>query len=211
MLGVPGLGLVRQRVTDPYAVSSGADSRRAYVADLDDPGLAPRGWAADRPPDTVHGATDMVVHAHCRCSSFWSPTWRLSRSPRRNCCDSCPSAYSSAIAAAILIQRRHAFRFKPATDSDSIPPCSPGDPAVMERHVDLCRRSKPATGRLCTSSQVRSDASNLPAVQSLGLLVQITRVAGAQLSLLSAARGAELFQDHSGSASPPAGRHRIGP
>src|SRR5690606_821078 len=41
---VPGTGLVRNRVTDPYSASLGTDSRRSYVADLDDPALKPDGW-----------------------------------------------------------------------------------------------------------------------------------------------------------------------
>src|SRR5690606_6200693 len=48
---VPGTGLVRSRVTDPYSASLGTDSRRSYVADLDDPALKPDGWdQAPRPP-----------------------------------------------------------------------------------------------------------------------------------------------------------------
>ncbi len=46
---VDGVGLVRNRVTDPYAVSLTTDSRRGYVADLDSPRLKPAGW--DRTPN----------------------------------------------------------------------------------------------------------------------------------------------------------------
>jgi pullulanase/glycogen debranching enzyme len=59
---VPGVGLVRQRVADPYSVSSGADARRSYVSGLDEPAVTPPGWAADRAPDTVRHATDMTVY-----------------------------------------------------------------------------------------------------------------------------------------------------
>src|SRR5690606_33837879 len=41
---VPGTGLVRNRVSDPYSVSLGTDSHRSYVADLDDAALKPDGW-----------------------------------------------------------------------------------------------------------------------------------------------------------------------
>src|SRR5690606_5561426 len=41
---VPGTGVVRNRVTDPYSVSLTADSKRSYVADLDAPALKPAGW-----------------------------------------------------------------------------------------------------------------------------------------------------------------------
>ena len=39
---VPGTGLARQRVTDPYAISLGTDSRRAWIGRLDDPRLQDR-------------------------------------------------------------------------------------------------------------------------------------------------------------------------
>ncbi len=41
-VAVPGVGLVRNRVTDPYAISLTTNSTRAYIADLDAPAcLAP--------------------------------------------------------------------------------------------------------------------------------------------------------------------------
>ncbi|MFZ5548216.1 MAG: alpha-1,6-glucosidase domain-containing protein [Pseudomonadota bacterium] len=59
---VPGTGWVRNRVTDPYAVSLTTDSKRAYIADLADPKLKPAGWDTHRAPDTVKANTDMVVY-----------------------------------------------------------------------------------------------------------------------------------------------------
>jgi pullulanase/glycogen debranching enzyme len=59
---VPGAGLVRNRVTDPYSASLNADSRRSYVADLASPALRPAGWQQHRTPDTVRHATDMSVY-----------------------------------------------------------------------------------------------------------------------------------------------------
>ena len=59
---VRGTGLVRNRVTDPYSVGLGADSRRSWIADLDDPALKPAGWdAAPRPP-ALAAQTDMSVY-----------------------------------------------------------------------------------------------------------------------------------------------------
>jgi pullulanase/glycogen debranching enzyme len=58
---VPGLGLVRNRVTDPYSLSLSSDSRRSYVADLDDPSLAPAGWNA-KPGPKLAAPTDMVIY-----------------------------------------------------------------------------------------------------------------------------------------------------
>ncbi len=59
---VPGVGLVRNRVTDPYAVSLGNESRRSYVADLADPALKPDGWDQHGFPDRVQAQTDMVIY-----------------------------------------------------------------------------------------------------------------------------------------------------
>jgi pullulanase/glycogen debranching enzyme len=59
---VPGVGLVRNRVSDPYSLSLGRDSRRSYVADLDAANLKPEGWADTAAPDTVHAQTDMVIY-----------------------------------------------------------------------------------------------------------------------------------------------------
>jgi pullulanase len=59
---VRGLGRVRQRVTDPYAVSLNADSRRAAVLDLDRADLKPADWDSAQPPTRVQHNTDMVVY-----------------------------------------------------------------------------------------------------------------------------------------------------
>ena len=59
---VPGVGLVRNRVTDPYSVSLGNDSQRSYVVDLDDPSLKPAGWDRHAFPDRVRAQTDMVIY-----------------------------------------------------------------------------------------------------------------------------------------------------
>jgi len=59
---VPGTGWVRNRVTDPYAVSLTTDSQRAYIANLADARLKPTGWDAHRAPDKVQANTDMVVY-----------------------------------------------------------------------------------------------------------------------------------------------------
>ncbi|HZH44775.1 MAG TPA: alpha-1,6-glucosidase domain-containing protein [Lysobacter sp.] len=59
---VPGTGLVRNRVTDPYSVGLNADSRRSYVADLDHDALKPAGWdTAPRPP-ALAAMTDLAVY-----------------------------------------------------------------------------------------------------------------------------------------------------
>jgi pullulanase/glycogen debranching enzyme len=59
---VPGVGVVRNRVTDPYAVSLTTDSKRAYIADLNSPTLKPRGWDEAPAPQRIKAATDMVIY-----------------------------------------------------------------------------------------------------------------------------------------------------
>ncbi|MEN9629366.1 MAG: hypothetical protein RJA10_2593 [Pseudomonadota bacterium] len=59
---MPGHGLLRQRVADPYAVSLGTDSRRAWVGRLDDPRLSPPGWATAPRPKPLQAPTDLVVY-----------------------------------------------------------------------------------------------------------------------------------------------------
>jgi pullulanase/glycogen debranching enzyme len=59
---VPGTGLVRNRVTDPYSISLTADSTRSYIADLDDAALKPAGWDATPRPAPLAAQTDMVIY-----------------------------------------------------------------------------------------------------------------------------------------------------
>ncbi|WP_036139128.1 alpha-1,6-glucosidase domain-containing protein [Aerolutibacter daejeonensis] len=59
---VPGTGLVRNRVTDPYSVSLTTDSRRSYIADLDAAALKPAGWDATPRPAPLAAQTDMVIY-----------------------------------------------------------------------------------------------------------------------------------------------------
>ena len=59
---VPGVGIVRNAVTDPYSVSLSADSRRGYVADLDAPALKPAGWDGAPRPAPLAAMTDLAVY-----------------------------------------------------------------------------------------------------------------------------------------------------
>lgn len=59
---VPGVGMVRNRVTDPYAVSLTTDSKRSYIADLNAASLKPAGWDGTPTPRKVRAQTDMVVY-----------------------------------------------------------------------------------------------------------------------------------------------------
>lgn len=58
---VPGTGIVRNRVTDPYSVALTADSRRSVVFDLDADALKPAGWDAQATP-VLAAPTDQVVY-----------------------------------------------------------------------------------------------------------------------------------------------------
>jgi len=59
---VDGAGIVRNLVTDPYAVSLTTDSKRAWIGRLDAPRLKPAGWDSTPVPQTVKNQTDMVVY-----------------------------------------------------------------------------------------------------------------------------------------------------
>lgn len=59
---VAGVGIVRNRVTDPYSVSLTTDSARSYIADLDDPALKPAGWDAAQRPPALESNTDMAIY-----------------------------------------------------------------------------------------------------------------------------------------------------
>ncbi|MCV2370846.1 alpha-1,6-glucosidase domain-containing protein [Roseateles oligotrophus] len=59
---VPGLGVVRNRVTDPYSVSLTTDSKRSFVANLQSPALKPSAWDSTPRPQRVKTSTDMVIY-----------------------------------------------------------------------------------------------------------------------------------------------------
>lgn len=59
---VPGTGVVRNRVTDPYSATLTADSRRSVVVDLDATALKPTGWDDAPRPAPLDAQTDMVIH-----------------------------------------------------------------------------------------------------------------------------------------------------
>ena len=59
---VPGIGLVRNRVTDPYSISLSANSKRSLVATLDDPALMPHGWKEAPRRPALPAQTDLVAY-----------------------------------------------------------------------------------------------------------------------------------------------------
>jgi pullulanase/glycogen debranching enzyme len=59
---VPGTGVVRNRVTDPYSVSLNTDSQRSYIANLNDAHFKPTGWDQHATPARVKAPVDMSVY-----------------------------------------------------------------------------------------------------------------------------------------------------
>ncbi len=74
---VRGKGLVRNLVTDPYALSLTTDSKRGYIADLNAAALKPPGWDATPRPQRVAHPVDMVIYElHVRDFSAGDATVR---------------------------------------------------------------------------------------------------------------------------------------
>ena len=59
---VRGVGRVRNRVTDPYALSLNTDSRRTWIGRLDAAAVTPPGWAQQATPQRVQSATDLAIY-----------------------------------------------------------------------------------------------------------------------------------------------------
>jgi pullulanase/glycogen debranching enzyme len=72
---VRGVGVVRNLVTDPYSLSLTTDSKRSFVADLNDPALKPPGWDATPIPARTTNQVDMTIYElHVRDFSANDPT-----------------------------------------------------------------------------------------------------------------------------------------
>lgn len=59
---VRGVGVVRNRVTDPYALSLTSDSARALIVDLDTPPTMPPGWMDKRGRRQLESPVDMTIY-----------------------------------------------------------------------------------------------------------------------------------------------------
>ncbi|WP_229698084.1 pullulanase-type alpha-1,6-glucosidase [Wenjunlia tyrosinilytica] len=68
--------VVTNKVTDPYSVALTADSARSLVVDLDDPGLAPKGWSGLRKPPAVPLTRAQIQELHIRDFSVADRTSR---------------------------------------------------------------------------------------------------------------------------------------
>ena len=78
---VPGVGIVRNRATDPYSVGLTADSKRSVVLDLDNASTKPEGWDTAVRPAPLASPTDMTIYElHVRDFSIADktvrPAWR---------------------------------------------------------------------------------------------------------------------------------------
>ncbi|MES2858033.1 MAG: alpha-1,6-glucosidase domain-containing protein [Pseudomonadota bacterium] len=72
---VAGVGIVRNRVTDPYSISLTTDSTRSYIANLDDAALKPAGWDDAPRPRALAANTDMSIYElHVRDFSIGDPS-----------------------------------------------------------------------------------------------------------------------------------------
>jgi pullulanase len=72
---VPGIGVVRNLVTDPYSLSLTTDSQRSYIADLDDKALKPPGWDRTPVPARTANQVDMTIYElHVRDFSANDPS-----------------------------------------------------------------------------------------------------------------------------------------
>lgn len=64
---VPATGWVRQRVTDPYAISLSANGRRNWLGSLQDPETLPEHWQdAPRPAAAEHAVDQIIYELHVR-------------------------------------------------------------------------------------------------------------------------------------------------
>ena len=133
---VPGAGLLRNRVTDPYALALTADSRRSVVVALDDPALQPPGWRTHAVPATVAAPTDMVVYElHVRDFSAGDasvPAEHRGKYLATTHADSAGMRHLRALAQAGVTD----LHLLPVFDIGTIPErgCTTPDPAELARH-----------------------------------------------------------------------------
>lgn len=74
---VPGVGIVRNRVTDPHAVALTANSRRSVLLSLDDPRTMPEAWSTGGAPAPLAAQTDLAIYElHVRDFSVHDTTVR---------------------------------------------------------------------------------------------------------------------------------------
>ncbi|WP_434480933.1 alpha-1,6-glucosidase domain-containing protein [Gemmatimonas sp.] len=71
---VPGVGVVRNRVADPYALALTANSARAVAVQLDHPSLRPAGWRSRRVPSLARATDQVIYELHVRDFSVQDST-----------------------------------------------------------------------------------------------------------------------------------------
>jgi pullulanase len=78
---VPGVGIVRNRVTDPYSIGLTANSKHSVVLDLEHPTTQPEGWANAARPAALASNVDMSIYElhvrdFSRDDASVRPQWR---------------------------------------------------------------------------------------------------------------------------------------
>ncbi|WP_082821252.1 alpha-1,6-glucosidase domain-containing protein [Gemmatimonas phototrophica] len=71
---VPGVGMVRNRVTDPYSLALTANSARSVVVNLQHPTLVPDGWGQRRAPPLTNATDQVIYELHVRDFSVQDST-----------------------------------------------------------------------------------------------------------------------------------------
>jgi len=72
---VPAVGVVMNRVTDPYSVGLSANSERSAVLDLSSAPVTPMGWRTHATPSRVRAPTDLTIYElHVRDFSIGDST-----------------------------------------------------------------------------------------------------------------------------------------
>ncbi|UHQ19317.1 DUF3372 domain-containing protein [Lysobacter sp. KIS68-7] len=59
---VPGVGLVRNRVTDPYSIGLSANGKRSFTVDLNARDTLPPGWVGAQPPRRIDHNVDLSIY-----------------------------------------------------------------------------------------------------------------------------------------------------
>ncbi|HRD98991.1 MAG TPA: DUF3372 domain-containing protein, partial [Rubrivivax sp.] len=132
---VPGVGLVRNRVTDPYALSLSANSQRTWIGRLDHPDLKPAGWETTPRPRLLKTTTDAVIYElHVRDFSASDTSVRAAWRGKYLAfteADSLGMRHLRALAAAGLTD----VHLLPVFDLATVPEagCTSPDPAALAR------------------------------------------------------------------------------
>jgi pullulanase len=134
---VRGVGVVRNRVTDPYALSLNTNSQRTWIGRLDHPSLQPPGWNRTPHPQRVQASTDQVIYElHVRDFSVGDATVPAAHQGKYLAFTHAGSngmKHLQAMAAAGLTD----VHLLPVFDLATVPEagCTTPDPVALARHA----------------------------------------------------------------------------